>query len=136
MSIRLPSASALTLACTLLCVAGTTWAQAPAPPEREAPQHLTRSCGGFLGTPCPNGQLCLDDPGDDCDPDQGGADCIGVCVKENECKPPSCDYDDPRKSYVSKSPEQCAAIQFLCAQDYRPFFDDCGCGCELARGQQ
>ncbi|MFY0540499.1 hypothetical protein [Nannocystis pusilla] len=36
-------------------------------------------CGGFPGTPCPDGQVCVDDPADDCDPQNGGSDCIGIC---------------------------------------------------------
>jgi len=39
------------------------------------------ACGGFAGTPCPDGMTCVDDPSDDCDPSKGGADCIGVCKK-------------------------------------------------------
>ena len=38
-------------------------------------------CGGFLGRPCDDpSQTCIDDPNDGCDPDHGGADCIGICV--------------------------------------------------------
>lgn len=38
-------------------------------------------CGGFAGTPCDvKGQVCEDDPRDDCDPVNGGADCGGLCV--------------------------------------------------------
>ena len=37
-------------------------------------------CGGFAGFECPEGEQCFDDPRDDCDPANGGADCIGVCV--------------------------------------------------------
>jgi len=136
MSIRIPIASAFALASSLLFVAGTSGAQTSGPPAREVFQHVTRSCGGFAGTPCPKGQLCVDDPGDDCDPDRGGADCIGICVKKSECKPASCDYNDPRRQYVSKSPDQCSAIRFVCEPGFRAFFDDCGCGCELARGPQ
>lgn len=136
MSIRIPTARVLALASSFFVVAGTSWAQASGPPEREVFQHLTRSCGGIAGTPCPKGQLCVDDPGDDCDPDQGGADCIGICVKKSECKPASCDYNNPRRQYVSKSPEQCATIRFVCNPGFHAFFDDCGCGCELVRGQQ
>lgn len=43
------------------------------------------SCGGFAGTPCPSGQLCVDDPGDSCDPNNGGADCPGVCKPKTMC---------------------------------------------------
>ena len=36
-------------------------------------------CGGIAGFPCPAGQECVDDPSDDCDPNNGGADCAGIC---------------------------------------------------------
>ena len=46
----------------------------------------TTPCGGFLGLACedPN-QECVDDPNDDCDPNQGGADCGGVCITPAAC---------------------------------------------------
>jgi hypothetical protein len=37
-------------------------------------------CGGFAGDLCPAGKICIDDPTDDCDPLNGGADCGGICV--------------------------------------------------------
>jgi hypothetical protein len=37
------------------------------------------SCGGIAGIPCPGGGICVDDPTDDCDPQNGGADCGGIC---------------------------------------------------------
>jgi len=36
-------------------------------------------CGGIAGIPCPGASSCVDDPNDDCDPENGGADCGGVC---------------------------------------------------------
>ena len=45
----------------------------------------------------------------------------------------ACRIADPSKSYVSRDPEQCAAMSFLCAESM-PFFDDCGCGCQVAEG--
>jgi hypothetical protein len=46
-----------------------------------------RSCGGIAGLPCPAGYVCVDDPGDECDPATGGADCPGICIPigENPC---------------------------------------------------
>ncbi|KAF4985410.1 hypothetical protein FDECE_16574 [Fusarium decemcellulare] len=38
------------------------------------------SCHGFTGEKCPKGLYCYDDPSDDCDPDNGGADCPGICL--------------------------------------------------------
>lgn len=45
------------------------------------------ACGGIAGLPCPDGFMCVDDPGDGCDPTLGGADCSGLCVPidENPC---------------------------------------------------
>jgi len=37
-------------------------------------------CGGIAGIPCPSGMICVDWPNDQCDPNAGGADCIGMCV--------------------------------------------------------
>ena len=37
-------------------------------------------CGGIAGIPCPEGQACIDDPSDECDPNMGGNDCGGICV--------------------------------------------------------
>ena len=40
-------------------------------------------CGGFAGIACPGNAVCVDDPRDDCDPLNGGNDCIGVCAANN-----------------------------------------------------
>ena len=37
-------------------------------------------CGGIANIPCPDGQSCIDDPNDGCDPNAGGADCGGICI--------------------------------------------------------
>jgi hypothetical protein len=83
-------------------------------------------CGGIAGFPCPAGQVCIDDPRDDCDPKHGGADCGGICVP----KPGKCDYSDPSKRYVAKSPKRCSVIRFVCRPGERYFSDACGCGCQ------
>lgn len=64
-------------------------------------------CGGIAGFPCPQGQFCVDDPTDDCDPAKGGSDCIGLCVDDaivctqdvREC---------PDGSSVGRVPPSCA----------------------------
>ncbi|KAG6190712.1 hypothetical protein E4U36_002065 [Claviceps purpurea] len=38
------------------------------------------SCAGFAGRACPKGLQCYDVLHDGCDPQNGGADCIGVCL--------------------------------------------------------
>jgi hypothetical protein len=81
-------------------------------------------CGGIAGLPCPEGLICVDDPKDSCDPDQGGADCGGICVKD-KCPPPGRDVE-----YVSRDPNECIAITFLCQEGFTQFFNACGCGCE------
>ena len=88
------------------------------------------ACGGFAGFPCPDGLICVDDPSDGCDPARGGADCIGVCRPERG-GPRDC-HRGPGVTYVSRSPSECAAIRFLCADGSLPFFDECGCGCAPA----
>ena len=49
-----------------------------------------QSCGGFLGLPCPGDQVCMDDPSDGCDPQNGGADCPGICGEASACTPEQC----------------------------------------------
>lgn len=40
----------------------------------------SKMCGGIAGIQCENGQICVDDPSDSCNPNNGGADCSGMCV--------------------------------------------------------
>ncbi|WP_430230180.1 Kazal-type serine protease inhibitor family protein [Nitrosomonas communis] len=37
------------------------------------------ACGGIAGTQCPQNQICIDNPADNCDPKKGGRDCPGIC---------------------------------------------------------
>jgi hypothetical protein len=55
----------------------------------DAPGKCVQICGGFAGFQCsdPN-ETCIDDPTDSCDPQNGGADCMGMCVLQNN--PPNC----------------------------------------------
>lgn len=43
------------------------------------------TCGGLLGTACADGLVCVDIPDDGCDPDNGGADCLGTCMDAVLC---------------------------------------------------
>ncbi len=44
------------------------------------PEDKFPACGGIAGLSCPDSLICIDDPSDNCDPKNGGADCIGLCV--------------------------------------------------------
>jgi hypothetical protein len=93
-------------------------------------------CGGIAAITCPAGSTCVEDTSDSCDPARGGADCGGVCVADREARrerrpnPSACRRNDPTRSYVSRSPDQCRAISFRCVEGKRPFFNECGCGCQ------
>lgn len=54
-------------------------------PPKGSPAYRDRKpkqmCGGIAGFSCPEGMTCVDDPGDDCDPEKQGRDCAGMCVK-------------------------------------------------------
>lgn len=60
-------------AAAVLCITGTWFNDDPDVCECQP------ICGGFLGLPCPGEGECVDDPNDDCDPANGGADCSGLC---------------------------------------------------------
>ena len=44
-------------------------------------------CGGFAGIPCPDDEICVDDPRDGCDPTNGGVDCSGICEANTASTP-------------------------------------------------
>lgn len=68
--------------CTLPCASNAVCISDPTP-RCVVPDGV---CGGFAGFKCTDeANYCVDDPRDDCDPDDGGADCIGICVE-----PPAC----------------------------------------------
>jgi hypothetical protein len=126
MSIRLISWSVLIVSASLLGMAcGPT---AEAQQQEAAVASEGEFCGGFAGIQCAKGLTCVDDPNDSCDPAQGGRDCAGICVAENEQKL-SCEHG-PEYTYVSRDPAQCAAILFKCPGGSEAFFNDCGCGCK------
>ncbi|MCI5145252.1 MAG: proteinase inhibitor, partial [Candidatus Electrothrix sp. AR3] len=47
--------------------------------DHEGECATAKACGGIAGMNCPEGQVCVDDPTDDCDPFKNGADCSGIC---------------------------------------------------------
>jgi hypothetical protein len=63
-------------------------------------------CGGIAGIPCPGAGTCIDDPSDDCDPKNGGADCGGLCVCKARltCRP---------GTHFDSSPGVCACVPDL-----------------------
>ncbi len=71
-------------------------------------------CGGFAGLPCPDGLECVDDPDDDCDPMNGGADCGGICL------PPA--------------PQFCGGIAALPCPEGLECVDDPDDGCDPMNG--
>jgi hypothetical protein len=63
----------------VLCIEGTRFDDNPAVCACVPAESEVVRCGGFPGTPCPGAGTCADDPSDDCDPNNGGADCGGLC---------------------------------------------------------
>lgn len=126
MSIRLMWCSVLIAGAALCSVSCTPTAEAQ---EAGLLQEQAQGdfCGGFAGIPCPENYACIDDPSDSCDPDQGGADCGGLCRREN---PAACTGREPGQKYVSRDPAQCAVIRFTCKEGFIPFSNECGCGCQ------
>ncbi len=109
--------------------------------------------------PCPDGQVreivdscygaCVDRY--TCEPVPEGCDVDGVTYEVgetfgaadgcNECtcsegglvacteKACACNFDDGR-DWVMRDPELCSRVRFMCGSENRPFFNECGCGCE------
>lgn len=48
--------------------------------SEESSEGTQKMCGGIAGIQCDEGQDCVDDPNDSCDPMNGGADCSGICI--------------------------------------------------------
>ena len=67
----------------VLCIEGTVFNDDPnvcACEPAEPPAGNKVFCGGIAGIRCPGAGQCVDDPSDDCDPNNGGADCGGMCT--------------------------------------------------------
>ncbi|HEX8824817.1 MAG TPA: hypothetical protein VF794_33160 [Archangium sp.] len=117
---------------TVLCMAcgPTLEAQAQQSPQLQEGQTEGAFCGGIAGFPCAEGFLCVDDPKDDCEPNQGGADCGGICRME---KKRACTGREPGQRYISRDPNQCAVIRYFCEEGFTGFSNDCGCGCQKVK---
>lgn len=79
--------------------------RAPCPPQPQCiPDEMpSNMCGGIAGLPCPGNGKCVDDPNDNCDPEDAGADCAGIC---------KCPASEPcKQGYVfDLTPEVCACV--------------------------
>ena len=73
-----------------------------------------QACGGILGRPCPGAGKCVDDPSDDCDPANGGADCGGICtcIQTQLCIRGTHFDNDPAvcACVPDAPPDKCAAV--------------------------
>jgi hypothetical protein len=105
----------------VLCLEGTTCEVIDGEPVC-TPIEPGPFCGGFAGIECPGSGSCVDDPSDACDPEQGGADCGGLC----ECNVlalcvPGFAFDSSPEVCgcvpVEPEPDPCALV--LCAPETR-----------------
>jgi hypothetical protein len=66
--------------------------------------------------------------GDGCNTCTCGTGAVAQCTeKACTCSPAA---EAHQREYVGMSPEECAAIRYLCASNTTPFANACGCGCE------
>jgi len=75
-----PSMKSIILCGFLLAAAKAGPILSPSNDEPPIIPHIGPQCSGILGTPCPEGLECIDDPRDICDPNDHWDDCIGVCI--------------------------------------------------------
>lgn len=61
-------------------------------------------CGGFAGLACEGDLFCHDEPNDSCDPNNGGADCSGICVQAFGDTPCSRDADCGEDTVCEQQP--------------------------------
>lgn len=124
----------------VLCDANVAWS-ALTPEHRAFLDTRYVCCGGDCA--CTDGSQpvnCFVDPCEVSSCNVAGASCrsnyCGGCHAEwydssdgLVCEAPqACDYDAPDRDYVSRDPDECATIRFICMSG-EAFFDGCGCGC-------
>lgn len=107
-------------------VAPPDTAPTTAPPDPTAPQAKTCEYGGktrAVGESFPSTDGC-----NTCSCTDTG----NVACTEKACAPSAaCNPDkEPNREYKMRSPADCKAALFRCDTGKKPFFNDCGCGCE------
>ena len=104
------------------CALETSSVEGEVSDEQSELRRRPAFCGGIVGIECPRrNQICVDDPCDDCDPAQGGADCGGICV--NPRRAPACEgiagfvcpsrltcVDDPRDDCIPGQGADCGGL--------------------------
>lgn len=98
------------------CLAGTSCEVIDGTPQCVPNEPSGRFCGGFAGIECPGAGSCVDDPTDDCDPNDGGADCGGLCECSGAlvlCAPGTVFDEDPNVCACVEEPitDPCAAVR-------------------------
>jgi len=91
-------------------------------------------CGGIAGIACPGAGTCVDDASDDCDPENGGADCGGLCECSGAailCAPDTLFDDSPSVcACVPRGGETCGGLTGLPCGDgeFCNFPEEAQCG--------
>jgi hypothetical protein len=72
------------------CPEGYQCAAVEGDPRVDFPSSCYKPCGGIAAFTCEEGYQCVDRPYDDCDPENGGADCPALCVPPRDCRSTGC----------------------------------------------
>jgi hypothetical protein len=96
-----------------------------APPDTTAPQANTCEYGGerhAAGESFPSTDGC-----NTCSCSEAGVACTRkACAPTAACNPDN----EPNREYKIRNPDECKAALFRCDTGKKPFFNECGCGCE------
>jgi hypothetical protein len=72
--------------------------------ETSSASPARKMCGGIAAFPCDEGYVCVDNPDDSCDPERGGADCGGICVKSVASSSSSTSVSSAKPAMSSSAP--------------------------------
>lgn len=127
---RLSLSFAGLLAVAALAACASSEGNAPAPPGNVAPPDTTEP----QGKTCEHGGK-THAAGESFPSEDGCNTCscseTGVACTRRACAPAACNPDnEPNREYRMRDPAQCKAALFSCDTGKKPFFNDCGCGCE------